>query len=425
MKKKTWYRLDNAAKIYPPITNSRRANVFALSAVLTEKIDKETLNDAINVVLNRFPSIKVKLKRGIFWYYFEENKKPFYAKEEKPYFLEYINERENNDYLFKVLYRENKITLVIFHALCDGMGGLEVLKALIFEYLILKGNKIKACGELKTIYSPITNDELQDNFLKVFNKNAVKPQKETTAFKISETPFSNFGTGIIVAKMSLESLKKLAKEHNATITSFVAGLTMFYIYSNFIKNKNVKNKNIKILIPVNMRKFYKTQTVRNFALFTRPSYNFNKPLTLIECIEECTKQIKSGSEKNVLDTLIASHVKAEKNFALKIAPLFIKDLAMQLAYKFVGDNLHTTTISNLGNVTLPESVTKLVKEFIFTLGTSYTSKHAIAMGSYNGIMNITFSREFVETSLERDIINYLTQNGVNVEVLSNYWEDNQ
>lgn len=425
MKKRTWYRLDNAAKIYPPVSNNRRPSVFSLSAVLTEKVDKEILNDAVNVVLHRFPTFKVKLKRGVFWYYLEENKKPFYVEEEIPYFLEYINETYNNDYLFRVFYYNNKITLAIFHALADGSGGLEVLKAIVFEYLLLAGKKIKADNELKTIYSPATNDESEDIFLKVYNKNVPKPKKETPAFQINGTHFSGAGAGLITAKMPVEGVKALAKQHNTTITGFFTGLVTFFIYKNHILNKKVKKKNVKVLVPVNLRKIYQSSTIRNFALFTRTECDFaKKDYTLEEVIELCSHQLQEGTQKEVLDGLIASHVKTEKNPVLKLAPLFLKDIAMKLAYKKVGDNLHTAPISNLGVVTLPPSVQEHVTDFIFTLGVAYSCKFSVAMISYNNQLNITFTREFVETGIEKDIVRYLTSNNVNVELSSNYWEEN-
>lgn len=426
MKKKTWYKLDNAAKIYPPVSSGRRSSVFGLSVILNEQIDKDILNDAVNVVLNRFPTFKVKLKRGIFWYYLEENKKPFYVEEEPPFFLQYINEQQNNDYIFKVFYLDNKITLAIFHALGDGTGGMEVLKAIIFEYLLLKGRKIKADNELKTIYSPVLDEESSDKFLQVYSKKLPKPEKEFPAFKINGTPFSVYGTGIITGKIKVEQIKNLAKEkHGVTITAFMVGLLMHLTYKNYIENQKVKNKNIRFLVPVNMRKFYPSNTVRNFALFTRPGHDYKNVITLEEAIQLASQQLKHGTKKEVLDCLVASHVKTEKNWLLKVAPLFIKDIAMQIAYNKVGDNLHTTTLSNLGTITLPDSVQKYVKEFIFTLGTGYSTKNAVAVCSYNEHLNITFSREFAETSLEKDFFRYLTQNGVEVELSSNYWEDNQ
>lgn len=423
MKRKTWYRLDNAAKIYPPVSSNQRPSVFALSAILNKPIDKETLSDAVNVVLHRFPSFKVRLKRGIFWYYLEENKKPFFVEEEPPYFLQFINEQENNDYLFRVFYLGNKITLAIFHALTDGTGGMEVLKAIVFEYLLLKGHKIKADNQLKTIYSPVSDDETQDNFLQVFDKNTPKPPTEYPAFKLNGTPFHVMGAGIITGTVSTTALKALAKKHNATITAYITGLILYIIYQNHIKDKRVKNKNVRILVPVNMRKFYTSPTLRNFALFARPGLVFDKEFTLEQCIEECEKQLKQGTTKEVLDSYIAFHVKTEKSWFLKLAPLFIKDLAMKIAYTKVGDNLHTTTISNLGVISLPESVQKHVKNFLFTLGISHTAKHAIAICSYQDKLNICFSRNFVETKIEKDFWRILSQNGVEVELNSNYWED--
>ena len=73
MKRKNWYPLDNAAKIYPPVSNPRRASTFSLTAVMNEKVDEKVLSKAVDEILNRFVSFNVKLKRGIFWYYLEEN----------------------------------------------------------------------------------------------------------------------------------------------------------------------------------------------------------------------------------------------------------------------------------------------------------------------------------------------------------------
>lgn len=423
MKKKTWFRLDNAAKVYPPTSGSRRGGMFALSAILYEQVDKDILNDAVNVVLNRFPTFKVKLNRGIFWYYLEENKNPFYVTEEPGYFLKHIDEKQSNNYLFRVFYFENKITLSIFHALTDGTGGLELLKAIVFEYLILKGYNIKAEGALKTIYSPSTKEESIDKFLQVFDNKISKPQKEYPAFKINGTPFSKEGMGIISGRVKIEQIKALSKKYNVTITTFVSALVAYLVYENFIKGQKVKNKMVKVLVPVNMRKIYPTDTVRNFALFTRPGHDFSTEITLEECIKSFDEQLKECLKKENLDKILYSNVKTEKNILLKITPLFLKDLAIKIAYTKVGDVLHTTTVSNLGIVELPTGVKKYVKDFIFAIGTSFTAKSALCLSSYQDNLNITFTREYVENNLEKAFFQYLTNNGVEVELQSNYWED--
>ena len=71
---KNWLKLDNAAKIFPSVTNAKRHNLFRLSFELTEEIDPVVLQEALDVTIKRFAYFNVKLKRGIFWYYLEENK---------------------------------------------------------------------------------------------------------------------------------------------------------------------------------------------------------------------------------------------------------------------------------------------------------------------------------------------------------------
>ena len=425
MKKKTWYKLDNAAKIFPPISNEKRGSMFSVSVLLKESIDGKILNDAVNIILERFPTFKVRLKRGVFWYYLEENNKPFIVEEEPDDFLSYINESKTNNYLFRVFYFNNKITLSIFHALTDANGGMEFLKALIYEYLVLKGYKIKSDGQLTTIYSPPTFDEKDDQFLKIYDKNAQKPNKENFAFRVSGTPLNRIGCCVTTGTVSVTELKKLAKQYNVTITAYLAGLLMYSIYTAFIKDKRVKNKLIKIVIPVNLRKFYSTKTMRNFILYTRPEHNFVSPISLEECIKTCSKQLIEGSKKESLDKILYSNVKIEKNWLLKIVPLFIKDIALNIGWAVKGDSLHTATLSNIGKVELPEEFNSFVDSFIFTIGASYSAKIMTSVVSYKDKLNISFCRSIVENGHEKIFFNTLADNGIKIQINSNYWEENK
>lgn len=65
-------RLDNAAKIYPAAKRRNWNNFFRISATLTEPVDRAVLAAALDVTVRRFPSIAVRLRRGVFWYYLEE-----------------------------------------------------------------------------------------------------------------------------------------------------------------------------------------------------------------------------------------------------------------------------------------------------------------------------------------------------------------
>ncbi len=421
--KRTWYPLDNAAKIYPPVSNSRRGGMFSLSARLDHEIEPNILEESVNILLERFPMFKVKLKRGVFWYYLEENNKQFKVEPEEAYFMRFIGDVKSNDYLFRVMYRENKIIVCFFHCLCDGTGGLNFFKSLLAEYLTLKGFDIRTENMVISENSPYTMGEVEDTFLREFHRPKIKSKKEVNAFKADGTPFESDGCGIITGKVNINQIKALAKKYDATISEYISALYMYCIYKECIKNKKVKNKNVTILVPINMRKVYPSETMRNFALFARLTHNWEKEMGFDECVSLCKTQLHEGMEKDKLDAIIYSNVKAEKNVVLKIMPLFVKDIAMRIAYNHVGDNLHTANMSNLGLVNLPESMSRHIEDIVFNLGTSFSTKIHVAVVGYKDNLYITFSRAFVENKIEREFFRTLSSQDVAVTLMSNFWEE--
>ena len=61
LRRKRWFKLDNAAKLYPAVSNDHWSSTFRVSADLYELIDPDRLQKAVNHVLKRFPSIQVPL----------------------------------------------------------------------------------------------------------------------------------------------------------------------------------------------------------------------------------------------------------------------------------------------------------------------------------------------------------------------------
>ena len=73
---KQWMRLDNAALIFPATRKKNWVNCFRVSAKLLEPIDPALLQQAVNDLRPRFPSLDVRLRAGVFWYYLEEIASP-------------------------------------------------------------------------------------------------------------------------------------------------------------------------------------------------------------------------------------------------------------------------------------------------------------------------------------------------------------
>ncbi len=162
-KKKYWFKIDNAGKVFPAISNDNRTNTFRLSMTLVNEINKDVLEQAVQMILPRFEAFAVKIQNGIFWQYFSENHRAYRVEKECSIVNKYVHPRNNKGYLFKVYYYDNRITLETFHALSDGFGSLSFLISIVYQYLILLGNKMDSEGMILGI-KPIQPKENEDSF---------------------------------------------------------------------------------------------------------------------------------------------------------------------------------------------------------------------------------------------------------------------
>ena len=109
MRRKNWYKLDNAAQIFPMISNQNDTNSFRLACILKESVEPSILKEALSITLKRFPTFCVKLKKGYFWYYLEKNNATPIIREESPYFCESNNYDLQNEYPFNLSYNNKRL----------------------------------------------------------------------------------------------------------------------------------------------------------------------------------------------------------------------------------------------------------------------------------------------------------------------------
>ena len=113
-----WDKLDNTAQLFPVIAREGMSNVYRVAVVLKEDIDETALQLALEKVLPHFDVFKTTLKKGIFWYYFEENDKPApRVTPEHEYPCRFIHQNKNNYYLFRVSYYKNRIKITLHKCL--------------------------------------------------------------------------------------------------------------------------------------------------------------------------------------------------------------------------------------------------------------------------------------------------------------------
>lgn len=421
-RKLRWVRLDNAAKIYPAARRNNWSNVFRLSATLQEGVDVAVLQSALDVTVRRFPALATRLRRGVFWYYLQQLSQAPTVREESSYPLTRMSREDIRRYAFRVIVYRDRIAVEFFHSLTDGNGGLVFLKTLVAEYLQQKyGIQIPAGqGVLGRLEEP-SEAEMEDSFLKYAGKVAAS-RRESNAWHLTGTPEPDGFLNLTCFRLSAPAVLEKAHEYNVSLTAFLCAV-MMQALQELQKEKVLKlrrRKPIKVLIPVNLRKLFPSRTLRNFVLYTTPEIDPKLgEYTLGEICKAVHHRMGLDINPKVMSTKIATNVNSERIWAVKILPLFIKNAVMKAVFHAVGERKSCLSLSNLGQVTLPEAMRPYVRRMDFILGVQSVAPHNCGVLSYGDTLYVNFIRNIREPELEAHFFRVLRELGLTVEVESN------
>lgn len=417
-----WMKLDNAAKIYPAAKRRDWSNIFRLSVTLDSPVDPDILQQALERTIRRFPSIAVRVRRAVFWYYLEEIE---HAPKVMPEFSYPLTHMPFDDILkcaFRVLYYKNRIAVEFFHAIADGNSGMIFLKTLAAQYLELsRGISIPYENGVFDPDEPPRDEELADDFPKYAGKVSAK-RSEATSFQLKGTPLDGGFRAIILAELDAKQTLALARSYNVTLTEFMVSVMIkSFIELQAERVPPKKRRPVKVLVPTNLRRMFPSETLRNFVLYVTPGIDTRLgELTLEQIISEIHHQMSLELSPHRMAARIRANVKMEQIFFLKILPLFIKNIGMKIVYNLTGEKKSCITMSNLGVITVPEEMGRHVERFGFTLGVQHTSPNNCAMLSYGGRLYIAMIRSIKQSQLEQRFLLNLKELGLHIKLSSNY-----
>lgn len=417
-----WDKLDNTANLFPVIVSESVSNVFRISVDLKEEIEGALLQTALERVLPYFDVFHARLKKGIFWYYFETNPKPApKVMPENTYPCMYINPYTNNEYLFRVTYYQKRINLEVFHVLTDGNGALTFLKELTYQYLRLKYPKLqeKKGDSLQTD----TSLNKEDSYVKNFKKSAKKGYKTEKAVILKGEKFPTGNFGILHGYLNLSDVKRVTKKYGVTINQYLLGVFTWAVYTEYLKSQPSKEP-ISACVPVNLRPYFDSGTLKNFFAVVSAVFKPEKEsYTFEEVLQEVADCLKRQIEKENLERLFSYNVSNEKNIMVRAVPLFIKNIAMKSIYR-KSARANTTTITNLGVIQTVEEYRDYIERFYVVLSMSKGQNIKGGVCSYGNTLVFTFSAAIRETFVQKAFFRKLAEDGVEVSVESNgvYYE---
>ena len=410
---KKWYKLDNAAKIFPPTSGKSDTRVFRFSCELREVIDGDTLQRALEHTIDDFPSFRYVLKHGMFWYYLEQSDIRPLVKEDAapPCSTVYLNRKA---LLFEVTWYGRRINLEAYHALTDGTGALQFLKALVLYYLKLAHPDAMA-KVLNIDYDASESQQMTDSFEKYYDKTKNGgSQKNPAAYQLKGAKKAEWRLNIIKGAVSTEALLSRARSYGTTATVLTAALLMRAIHGEM--SVDDKKKPVAITIPVNLRNYFDSKSARNFFSLVDITYDFkNNKDTLEDIIARAKECLSERLNEEFLQARLNKFLSFEHNYFIRAVPLIIKNLYMNRAYSLSAREV-TASVSNVGKVVMPAEAKPYIKSFDVV---NSTSKLQVCICSYEDVMNISFTSLFVNTDIQRSFFRQLTAMGIAVEISAN------
>ncbi len=425
MAEKNWYKLDNAGKLYPSIASTRRSTVFRLSAKLTEEVKPSILQQALDMTIDRLPYYKVNLKRGLFWYYFEESDHRPVVLPETHYPCMFLRFKRGKTFPFRVLYYQQYVHLEISHSIADGNGALLFLKTLLVAYFEqCKGIKVSDLSGVMDLSEEPVPQECEDAFVRYYQKDVPVPKKPSKAvnfpFPLMDKGKYSFLTGIVPVK----EVKRLSEEYNCTVTQWITALYFLaiqdYVDSLSGAKKRKMTGRIAMNMPVDLRRLFPSKTMKNFFVSLTPVIDLRLgTYELVEIVDYLKGYMQLHITPKYLAQQISRNVRKERHPVIRVLPLFVKNLFMPLVYTWFGERSYTSSVSNLGRVTLPREIEPYVSAVEFFPAPSEMNKIKMCLSSYNDRLFISFGRTTDHTDIEKYFFRRLVKMGVPVKLETN------
>lgn len=412
---KKWTRLDNAAKIFPPTSSSRDPKVFRFACELTEAVDPPILQYALDRTVAQFPFYSSILKKGLFWYYFEESTLRPAVEEEDRQPCAPIYGADRPGLLFRVCYYKKRINLEVFHALADGMGAVYFLRTLVAFYLAEKHPD--AAGEGVPPDDGASSQELirQDAFEKYYDQDkTVRSQKTEQAYRIRGPRLPENRLGVMEGVLSVKSVLAIAHQCHASLTEFLTALLICSVHDGMAVRDCLRP--VVITVPVDLRNYFKTQTARNFFGIIQVSHHFKTDGdSFPEVLENVRRSFKEQLNPETMLEIINRYSALENNLLVKAIPLAIKIPCLKLAGRHA-ESEETAAVSNLGKIAMPPGMDARVRLFSVMVS---TRRPQICLCSFGDMLTISYSTRLESTDIPRRFFRRLADLGIGIELNSN------
>lgn len=409
--KSRWAQLDTAAKIFPCTSGRRDTKVFRFVCELTQPVQPQLLQQALEDTLASFPGFRMVLKRGLFWYYLEGSDIVPVVRREYRTPCSQLYDRDVTGLLFEVTWYGSRINLEVYHAISDGTGAMHFLRLLVFRYLRL-AHPEELGGLPELDYDASEAQSMDDGFEHYANQDRFpKHRRRRKAYRLRGTRTSDFALSVVVGTAPVRELLRLSHAHNTSLTVLLCALVIRAIGGQIPARE--RGKPVTLAVPINLRNHFHSASARNFFGVMDVVYDFSKGGGALEdIICSVQKQFDVGLTPAEMQYRVNQYIALIRNPISRGAPLPLKDMAMRAGYR-MNSKLETSAVSNVGIVKMPPQLSPYLRQFEAFVS---TEKVQLCILTYGERITMSFSSAFVDMEVQKDFFRSLTALGVPIQI---------
>ena len=410
-KRAYWRSLDNAAKLFSAASSPKDTRVFRFYCELKEEVKEEILQEALNQTIQKYPVFLSVMRKGLFWHYLEKSELRPVVREEYKEPCSSLYVRDKKTLLFEVTYYEKRINFEVFHALTDGTGATEFLRELVKNYLYLIHEENLEPVELSNQYLTVKDQE-DDSFSRYYDPDFPRKKKK----KIRAVQIKKGGKGyeelqINEASMSVKELLGIAREKKVSMSVLLTAAFICAIHEEMSRMQ--EKKPVILMVPVNLRKIFPSDSMLNFFGYIEPGYQFGGGKDSFEDVLEAVKlYFQENLSKEHMAGRMNELIAIEKHKILKWAPLELKNRCIRAGAKMAEQEV-TAVLSNMSVVKMPEDYAQYIEKFgVYTS----TNRTELCICSFQDTLSLGFTSRYDSTNIQRNFYRILKELGASVKV---------
>lgn len=410
-KRAYWRSLDNAAKLFSAASSPKDTRVFRFYCELKEEVKEEILQEALNQTIQKYPVFLSVMRKGLFWHYLEKSELRPVVREEYKEPCSSLYVRDKKTLLFEVTYYKKRINFEVFHALTDGTGATEFLRELVKNYLYLIHEEDLEPVELSNQYLTVKDQE-DDSFSRYYDPDFLRKKKK----KIRAVQIKKGGKGyeelqINEASMSVKELLGIAREKKVSMSVLLTAAFICAIHEEMSRMQ--EKKPVILMVPVNLRKIFPSDSMLNFFGYIEPGYQFGGGKDSFEDVLEAVKlYFQENLSKEHMAGRMNELIAIEKHKILKWAPLELKNRCIRAGAKMAEQEV-TAVLSNMSVVKMPEDYAQYIEKFgVYTS----TNRTELCICSFQDTLSLGFTSRYDSTNIQRNFYRILKELGASVKV---------